>query len=208
MSIRLATTLARRAMARGSASRIAATRFNATAAAPLLNNVNLPAVGALVGAIQADPQKAETIWKSTVEWEGAFKAVAHTGVGGKQKVLADEPPTLGGHGTAPNPVEIVLSSLGACLSVGYAAAASVNGVEIKKLKIDLSGDINIIPFLGLGKAHGSDNAGYRGIKVDVHLEADADDATLQKIHEHVQATSPVGHTLARPVPIEYKLHTK
>jgi uncharacterized OsmC-like protein len=56
--------------------------------------------------------------------------------------VSDEPTTLGGTGTAPNPVEILLSALGQCLSVGYAAAASVHGVEIKDLKIELEGGLS------------------------------------------------------------------
>lgn len=114
---------------------------------------------------------------------------------------------LGGTSTAPNPVEIVLSGLGQCLAVGYAAAASVHSIKINSLKIELTGDINLMPFLGLGQAQGSDNAGYRGIKVDVHLDAEGDKKVLEAIHQHVMATSPVGHTISRPVPVDFKLHT-
>lgn len=168
--------------------------------------MNLEAVGALVSAIKNNPKNAETVWKSSVTWDGGFRAVAGTGPGNKFTVVADEPTSIGGTGTAPNPVEILLSALGQCLAIGYAAAASVHGVSIRSLNIDLEGDLNIIPFLGLGEAHGSDHAGYRGIRVNVNLDAEADKAVLDAIHAHVVKTSPVGHTVGRPVEVKYSLN--
>lgn len=99
----------------------------------------------------------------------------------------------------------MLSALGQCLSVGYAAAASSHSVTIKKLTISLSGEINIIPFLGMGLGQGSDHAGYRGINVDVKLETNAARDVEEMLHAHVLKTSPVGHTLARPVPMTINL---
>ena len=37
-----------------------------------LNNVNLEAFGALVGDIQEKPDKADTMWKAEVTWNGGF----------------------------------------------------------------------------------------------------------------------------------------
>lgn len=65
----------------------------ATKTAPL-NEVNLAAVGALVEAIKASPKKAESVWKSTVQWDGGFKATASTGLNGKQEIKSDEPTTV------------------------------------------------------------------------------------------------------------------
>ena len=41
-----------------------------------LNQVNLGAVGALVGAIQESPSAAETTWSAEVRWTGAFRSEA------------------------------------------------------------------------------------------------------------------------------------
>jgi uncharacterized OsmC-like protein len=98
-------------------------------------------------------------------------------------------------------VEQLLAALGNCLAVGYAANASAAGVEIRDLKIDLSGDLDLRTFLGLAQG----NAGYEAITVGVHLDADATPEQLAAIHEKVVGTSPVGHTLGRAVPVAIEL---
>ena len=45
-------------------------------------------------------------------------------------------------------------------------------------------------------------AGFSAIRVVVHLDTDADEAAVSELHRRVAATSPVGHTLSRAVPVE------
>src|SRR5688572_7381397 len=71
-----------------------------------LNEVDLPAVGSLVRAIQGDPEIARTIWKSEVTWDGAFRTSARSR--DLAPIAFDEPTALGGTNTAPNPVEQIL----------------------------------------------------------------------------------------------------
>src|SRR3970040_2984166 len=100
-----------------------------------LNEVDLPTVGALVQSIQEDPDKAQTIWKSEVTWEGAFRTVARSR--DLEPIAFDEPFALGGTNTAPNPVEQLLGALGSCFVIGYAAHASVAGIELEDVKIQV-----------------------------------------------------------------------
>lgn len=94
-----------------------------------LNDVDFPAVGALVEAVQADPDKGQTTWTSEVTWEGGFRTTARSR--DLAPIAFDEPPGLGGTNTAPNPVEQLLGALGSCLVIGYAANASVAGIEFE-----------------------------------------------------------------------------
>jgi len=164
-----------------------------------INDVNLPAVAGLAEHIQAKPEAAATVWSAQVTWKGAFRSEAK--IRDFAPIPSDEPAGLGGSDTAPNPVEQLLAALGNCLAVGYAANASAAGVEIRDLKIDLSGDLDLKTFLGLAQG----NAGYESIKVGVHLDADATPEQLAAIHEKVVGTSPVGHTLGRAVPVAIEL---
>ena len=104
-----------------------------------LNQVDLEAVGALVGKIQQDPEAARTTWAANVQWAGAFRSESQ--VRSFPPTASDEPTGLGGSDTAPNPVEQLLSALGNCLAVGYAANASAAGIAIKDLKIAVDGDV-------------------------------------------------------------------
>ena len=164
-----------------------------------LNDVDLAAVGALAAAIQDDPTKARTTWRSTVAWQGGFRSEAS--VRDFAPVPSDEPPALGGTDLAANPVEQLLGALGNCLAVGYAANASAAGIALRNLRIDLEGDLDLHTFLGLADG----NAGYESIRATVHIDSDADPAAIEDLHRTVTGTSPVGHTLSRAVPVDIQL---
>lgn len=164
-----------------------------------INHVDLESVGALVGAIQTDPERAATVWSATVNWNGGFRSEAR--IRDFAPIPSDEPAGLGGTDTAPNPVEQLLAALGNCLAVGYAANASVAGIEVEALEIELSGDLDLHTFLGLADGH----AGFQNINAQVRITSDASDAAIAALHEKVTRTSPVGHTLARPIPVAIEL---
>ena len=164
-----------------------------------LNNVDLGAVAALVETIRNQPDAAVTTWDAEVRWNDGFQSEAR--VREFAPVASDEPRALGGADTAPNPVEQLLGSLGNCLAVGYAANASVAGIAIRDLRIELSGDVDLHAFLGLREGH----AGFDDIRVSVHLDADAPADELQALHDKVVGSSPVGHTLGRAIPVTVEL---
>lgn len=170
-----------------------------TTATTQLNDVDLAAVGSLIQAVQADPAVAATKWRSEVTWHKGFQVEAQSR---DLPVTAfDEPPTLGGGNTAANPVEQVLSALGACLAIGYAANATAAGIGITDLRIELEGDLDLHTFLGLAPG----NAGFSDIRARVHLDSDATPEAIEELHRKVVATSPVGHTISRPVAVSVDL---
>jgi len=164
-----------------------------------LNSVDISAVGGLVSAIQEEPTTANTVWKSTVDWKGGFRSESRSR--DFDPVPSDEPRALGGDDTAPNPVEQLLGALGNCLAVGYAANATVAGIELKALRIELEGDLDLHTFLGLADGH----AGFETIDATVDIEADASTEQIEELHRKVISTSPVGHTLQRPIPVSVQL---
>lgn len=165
-----------------------------------INAVNIGAVAGLAEKIQSSPEVASTVWKANVQWQGGFRSSAT--VRDFAPVPSDEPAGLGGTDTAANPVEQILGALGNCLAVGYAANATAAGITIRDLSIDLEGDLDLHTFLGLNP---DGNAGYHGIRVKVNLDSDATPEQLASLHERVVGTSPVGHTLSRPVPVQIDL---
>jgi uncharacterized OsmC-like protein len=165
-----------------------------------LNDVNMDAVAGLAGKIQESPEVAATKWGASVSWKGGFRS--ETRIREFAPASSDEPDALGGTDTGPNPVEQVLAALGNCLAVGYAANATVAGIELKDLRIELEGDLDLHTFLGLAPGG---NAGFDNIAVRVHIDSDASPEQLQALHEQVVGTSPVGHTLTRAVPVKIDL---
>ncbi|MCF6321206.1 MAG: OsmC family protein [Rhizobiaceae bacterium] len=164
-----------------------------------LNSVEIGKVASLAAKIQEEPSVAETKWSAEVNWKGGFRSEAK--IRDFSPTVSDEPPSLGGSDTGPNPVEQVLAALGNCLAVGYAAGATMAGIKLNNLSIKVDGDLDLHTFLGLKDG----NAGFSNILVSVDIDSDASSEALQELHKNVTATSPVGHTLSRSVPVDIKL---
>jgi len=164
-----------------------------------LNDVDIGSVASLAKKIQQKPDVAATKWNAEVKWNGGFRSEAKIREFASAK--SDEPDQLGGTNTGPNPVEQVLAALGNCLAVGYAANATVAGISINSLTIDVEGDLDLHTFLGLKDG----NAGFSNISVKVTIDSDATPQALQALHDKVVNTSPVGHTLNRAVPVDIQI---
>jgi uncharacterized OsmC-like protein len=159
-----------------------------------LNGLDLGALQTIVAGWQSDPTKRKTVWRTRVEWHdgfgNTFQSRSHA------PVRVDEPTSLGGGDSAPNPAEMLLGALGTCLSIGYALNAAARGIELQHLALDLEGDIDLGVFGGLVE---DGNPGYSDIRVRVQVQSEASAEALQALHEHVVRTSPILSTVARPV---------
>jgi hypothetical protein len=82
-----------------------------------------------------------------------------------------------------------------------AANATAEGIALRSLRIDLAGDLDLGAFLGLRPGH----AGFDTITATVHLDTDADPAQVQRLHDAVVGSSPVGHTLQAAIPVDIQL---
>ncbi len=175
------------------------TTISPTELSTQLNDVNIEAVASLATKITEVPTVADTTWNAKVVWKGGFRSEAT--IRDFQPIVSDEPEALGGTDSGPNPVEQLLGALGNCLAVGYAANATAAGIGLRGLQIELGGDLDLHTFLGLADG----NAGFKNIEVQVQIESDATAEQLAELHTKVTGSSPVGHTLARPVPLEINL---
>lgn len=162
---------------------------------PPLNGVDTHTMAILMRSLERSPEHADMSWRATVTWTGGLRSESR--VRHFDPIVSDEPEAIGGTDEAPNPVEQLLAALGNCYAVGYAVNASLAGIEIRSLEIDLEGDLDLDVFIGVRPGQ----AGFRAIRANVRLDADADADALQVLHETVIGGSPVGHTLTLPVPV-------
>ena len=164
-----------------------------------MNSVEIGKVASLAEKISQEPEVANTTWRADVQWNGGFRSEAK--IRDFDPAQSDEPEQLGGTNTGPNPVEQILGALGNCLSVGYAANATAAGITITDMKIEVEGNLDLHTFLGLKDG----NAGFSDIAVKVDIESDGSDEALKELHKKVAATSPVGHTLQRAIPVNIEM---
>jgi len=158
--------------------------------------VYLEKLQGILAGWQADPSKRQTVWRTRVEWQNGFGNTFESG--SHAPIRVDEPTSLGGANSGPNPAEVLLGALGTCLSIGYALNAAARGIELRRLALDLEGDIDLAVFGGLVE---DGNPGYSDIRVRVEVDSNAPAEALQALHEHVVRTSPILGTVARPVPV-------
>jgi len=151
---------------------------------------------------RSNPQSVVTLKSKTV-CEGRFRNMTY--VRDLDPMLIDEPPHLLGDDNAPNPSEAALASLGACLSVGLHANAVNRGIHLSKLELELEGDINVTATWGVGDLDPAKPLGFTAIRVNVHLEGDADRAALEELVAHSNHWSPVANTMRNPVDLNVKL---
>jgi putative redox protein len=69
-------------------------------------------------------------------WAGGLKAVMRAG---DCEVVADEPESAGGDGTAPQPTELLLASIASCFTIALAYSAGKRSVELTDLEVDVTG---------------------------------------------------------------------
>ena len=155
----------------------------------------------LVSVAKADPSVVKTVRCRTVA-EGRFRHLNF--IRSLPVHVIDEPPSLLGDDTAPNPSEALLAALGSCLAVGIHANAVSRGIVLQKLEVELEGDINITGVWGVGDL--SDKPiGFTQIRAKVIIDADCSKTELDDLVKHAQAWSPVVNTISRPVPVSVSL---
>ena len=176
----------------------------------VINGIDVAGVRALIEAVQDDSRRGMTNWKVSSAWRGGTRSRAQIegyGLGGNEirrqfSIDIDEPAELGGTNAFPNPQEHLIAALNACLTVGYAAICSLQGIRLDKLEIVTEGAIDLRGFLGLDEEIAP---GYETLKYSVTIKGDATPEQFAKIHEMVMATSPNFYNVSRAIPIQASL---
>jgi putative redox protein len=147
----------------------------------------------------ANPDAAKVTFRSSSrQIEGLRSEVSirqHT-------LAADEPASLGGVDSAPNPVELILAALGTCQEITYRAYATVLGIPLDSVSVELKGDIDLRGFFAVDE---SVRSGYQNIVGTVHIESSASEAELQQLSAVVNEHCPVLDILTNQVPVSLEL---
>ncbi|MEO5885596.1 MAG: OsmC family protein [Candidatus Limnocylindrales bacterium] len=121
------------------------------------------------------------------------------------RIAVDEPPTLGGTDSAPNPVEFALAALATCQEITYRLHADHLGIPLDAVSVALEGDIDLRGFFAVDDAI---RPGFQAIRGTVTLQSSATDADLERLKSHVDAHCPVLDLLSNPTPLALELRTR
>jgi uncharacterized OsmC-like protein len=170
----------------------------------VINGIDVDAVGEVVKAINEDASKALVRFSVATQWTGqtgSRSTVSGYEIGGQRvdrhfEIVADEPEELLGTNNAPNPQELLMSAVNACMTVGYVAGAALHGIKLESLEIRTTGQLDLRGFLGLDD---SVPPGYETIDYVVSISGNGTQEQFEEIHRNVMKTSPNYFNMARPI---------
>ena len=172
-------------------------------AAEEINGVPTAKLFGTIAKVRAEPELASFRFSARNEWiEGAASAsTIHEWHGaGADHVhveafrFAADHPTLG-HDHGPTPQEFVLHALAACITAGIATGAAARGIELGAVSSTVTGDIDVRGVLGVDREV---RKGFSDVRVEIAVEADADDEVVEALIASATSYSAVFDMLANP----------
>jgi uncharacterized OsmC-like protein len=184
---------------------------NIMSQATFKNGVNVDDLMTAIEAVKSDPENGRLTFTVNSKWENGFKASHTTGgfVVGKESgnrernhsLRTDEPHEVLGGDSGISPAETLISSLAACLTVGYAANAAAMGIDLDELSFEISGNGSLEGFMNLGDKR----AGLSDLNIKTFVKSDAPREKIEELHQYVNEHSPIWDTIANPVRISSEI---
>jgi uncharacterized OsmC-like protein len=184
--------------------------MDTTQAGRQVNGLDVDALAAVIDDVTRDPVRGQVEFRVRSQWKGQTRSratvEAYT-IGGQVvhrnfTIDADEPFELLGRNSAPNPQELLMAALNACLMVGYVAGAARRGISLEALEIETEGALDLRGFLGIDPAV---RPGYESLRYTVRVKGGGTPEQFQEIHDTVVRTSPNYFNLSRPVRLDARL---
>jgi uncharacterized OsmC-like protein len=174
------------------------------------NGISAAALSEFAEEVTADPKQGIAHYGVIVRWQSGLKAQANAvpmTVGGHRvnrdfNWQIDEPRQLGGANHAPNPQEYLLSGLGACIMVAFAVGATVRGIQLSKLHVEVSSTLDLAGFLG---ARSEAPVPMTRIDYMICVEGDGTAEQYEELRHQAQAHSPNAMSLLNGVPLAGRL---
>ena len=145
--------------------------------------------------IAANPEDGKGAFEAVTEWRDGAVAVTKAR---SFTLETDEPAPLGGTDSAIDPMELLLASLGTCLTIGWVTHANQRGVDFRDLKIKVRAPYDLRGYLGLDE---SVRPGFTSLEYAVEVDTDADPAVLDEIKAAAEAGSPMFDNILNGTPV-------
>ncbi|HET9930738.1 MAG TPA: OsmC family protein [Polyangiaceae bacterium] len=183
---------------------VASESAGATSVGPLVNGIDTTAFMAAGAAMVSDPSLAPVHFSAKSTWQGGLRSqteiesyqLGERTIARRHVIRSDEPNEILGSNTAPNPQDLLLAALNACMLVGFVAAATKRGIEVQHLCIQSSLGFDLRGAFGLDA---SLKPGAELIRYRLEVKAKASPEQLAEVHEEMKMTSPNRWHLSQPM---------
>lgn len=131
---------------------------------------------------------AITTMKLGAKMGKGFKTVVNC----SQEFIIDQPAAMGGEGLGPNPMEIFLSSLPACICAIGRIIANQERLAVNAIEVDVEGDIDKDVLLGKTE---EGRAGFVEIRAFVKIDAEMTDEEKEDYLERITKRCPIADNI-------------
>jgi len=109
-------------------------------------------------------------------------------------VKSDYAEAAGGTNLAPNPIELLLSAMAACVEAAFYEFAVHQGFTVHSLSVDIEGTLDLRGLFMIDEVP----AGFNDVKYTFNIESPDDEAKIRELAEKVIAHCPVVDSLIKP----------
>jgi len=112
-------------------------------------------------------------------------------------VKSDYGEAAGGDNQAPNPIELLLAAVAACIEAAFYEFAMHEGFTINALAVDVQGTLDLRGFFMLDDV----SAGFKDLQYTFSIESPDDEIKIRALAEKVISHCPVVDSLIKPTPV-------
>jgi uncharacterized OsmC-like protein len=145
--------------------------------------------------VSANPEVGKGHFETVTEWRDGAQAVTRAR---SFTLETDEPTALGGKDQHIDPMELLLASLGTCLTIGWVTQARLRGLDYRNLRIRVNAPFDLRGYLNLDPKV---RPGFSELQYTVEVDTDADAATLEEIRQAAERFSPMFDNILNPTAI-------
>lgn len=121
---------------------------------------------------------------------------------GRHEFTIDEPAALGGDDSGANPVEHLLAALGACQVISYQVWAAKLGLNVERIDIGVTGDLDVRGFFGLDE---DVRPGFQSVHVQARITGPETQERYEELTRIVERHCPVLDVLTAGVRVTSQL---
>ena len=129
---------------------------------------------------------------NTINVKGNIKENYRTEIECSHNFVLDQPPSAGGQGEGPNPLELLLSSLAGCFCAIGKIISNQNQLNIRGMNVKIEGDINKSYLLGKTRVG---RAGFTEIRSYVTVDADMTDHEKADFVKEIERRCPIADNM-------------
>lgn len=129
----------------------------------------------------------------TMKVSAKMGAGFRTEIGCSHPFVIDQPKNAGGTDEGPNPLEVLLAALPACMCAIGRIIAMQRRLKVRSIEVEVEGDINKGYLMGLTK---EGRAGFTEIRSHIKVDADMTLEEKEAFVQEIEARCPVADNLA------------